>query len=103
MAADKVDFSDRKRTATRVRRAVDYAAEMETGDTIATCTVTAKDQADADVTGTLITGPAASGTKVLWTYLPWGTLAASYYVRVVATTTQGDVLPHVVKLEIEGA
>jgi hypothetical protein len=100
--ADKVDFADRKRTATRVRRAVEYAAEMETGDTVATCTVTAADEAGADVTSSLISGPAASGTKVLWTYLAYGTAGASYYVRVTATTTQGDVLPHVVRLGIEG-
>ena len=103
MAADKVDFADRKRTATRVRRAVEYAAEMETGDTVATCAVTAQDSLGADVSASLITGPSASGTKVLWTYLPFGVAGSSYFIRVVATTTQGDVLPHVIQLHIEGA
>jgi len=100
--ADKVDFTTVKRTATKVRRAVDFSGEMETGDTVATVSVTAKDSAGVDVSTSLISAPAASGTKVLWTLNAWGTVGESYYIRAVATTTEGDILPKVLRLIIEG-
>lgn len=100
--ADKVDFTMVKRSATRVRRGVNFAGEMETGDTVASVSVTAKDGAGADVSSSLITGAAPSVTKVLWTFVGWGTVGESYYVRVEATTTDGDILQKVVKVTIEG-
>jgi hypothetical protein len=100
---DKVDFYTTKRTATKARLSVDFAGEMESGDTVASATVTATDDAAADVSASLISTISASGTKVLWTLKGWGTQGANYYVRVTATTTQGDVLPKVVRLRIDGA
>jgi len=100
--ADHIDFSMSKRTATKCRRAVDFAGEMETGDTVATVSVTAKDETDVDVTSSLISAAAASGTKAVWTLLGFGVVSGTYYVRVVATTTQGDILAKVVKLTIDG-
>ena len=100
--ADKVDFTMVKRTATKARRAVDFSGEMEAGDTVATVSVTAKDSTGADVSASLVSAPAVSGTKVLWTLNAWGTVWESYYIRAVAMTTQGDTLPKVICLTIEG-
>jgi len=100
--ADRFDFPMTKRAATKTRRAVGFAGEMEAGDTVATVSVTAKDEADADVSASLISAPTASDTKVLWTLLGFGVVNATYYIRVVANTTQGDILVKVIKLTING-
>ena len=101
--AEKADFTMTKRTATKCRRGIDFSREMETADTIASVSVTAADDAGGNVSTNLISTATASGTKALWTFLAWGTVGAVYYVRVAATTTQGDILVKVVKLTIEGA
>ncbi len=100
--ADKVDIYDTKRVATKVRRAVDFAGQMEAGDTVQSVQVSASDSQGTAVTNDLIESPTPSGTQVRWTHKAWGTNGANYYVRVVATTTGGDVLPAVVQLTIEG-
>lgn len=100
---DKVDFHAQKRTAERLARGVDFSLALATGDTIASQSVTAKDESDNDVSASLIASAGHTSTEVTWTFLPWGMVGANYYTRVVATTTNGEVHAKVVRLSIEGA
>jgi len=100
--AAKPDFSMAKRSIESVRRAIDFTRVLESGDSLASVSVTATDEAGADVSTDLVASPNPTGTKAVWTLLGWGTLGASYDVLIVATTDQGDVLPRVVRVRIEG-
>jgi hypothetical protein len=105
MALDLVDFTATKRAAVRMRRAIDFAGEMQSGDALGgSPAVTAQDAAGTDVSGSLIGTVALSGSsKVVWIIKAWGTQGADYYIRVAVTTGQGDVLAKVVRLAIRGA
>lgn len=103
MAEKPPEFNAQKRTAERLARGVNFSLALATGDTIASQSVTAKDESDNDVSASLIASAGHTSTEVTWTFLPWGTVGSTYYVRVVATTTNGEVLVRVVRLEITGA
>ena len=103
MAEPTSDFSAEKRTAERLARAIDFGPSMATGDTVASQSVTATDVQGTDVSSSLIASPGHSGTQVNWTWQAWGSVGASYYTRVVATTTNGEVIARVVRLTIRAA
>ena len=70
-------------------RYVDFVDRVAVGDTIASCPITATDEAGADVTATFVSGPSSiSGTKVYYT-LKGGTDGKTYKVTFRAVSTAG--------------
>jgi hypothetical protein len=69
-------------------RYVDFVDRLATGDTIASCPITATDEEGTDVTATLITAGAISTTFVYYT-LKGGTHGKTYTIRFKATSTAG--------------
>lgn len=78
-----------KQSYEELLRYVDFVDRIATGDTIASCPITAADEEGTDVTATLITAGAITGTKVYYT-LKGGTNGKVYKVSFKAVSTAGS-------------
>lgn len=85
-----IQYLDRvKQPYEELLRYMDFVDRIATGDTIASCPITATDIEGTDATAALITGPTAlSGTKVYYT-LKGGVHGMDYKVSFKAVSTAG--------------
>ncbi len=74
---------------------IDFTDDMETGDTVATETVTAFDEADpaTDLSATLVEN-VVQASGIVGARMKAGADGHTYVLRFEATTTGGDVFEH---------
>jgi hypothetical protein len=82
--------------------AIDFAKDLDVGETITDKTVTSARQDGTDSSGTFLTSPAISGTQVRVRVLG-GVNGEVHRVQMRATTSNANVYEHEVDVAVEEA
>lgn len=78
-----------------------FTNNIATGDTLLSCTVTCTDSEATDATSTMISNTAIS-TPICTFHLAAGTADKTYQIKIVAETTNGDILVAYLTLDVFG-
>jgi hypothetical protein len=89
-----------KEPGERFRIRLDFTPLLEVGDTAASVTVTAVDDAEADATAELIDDPSLAGNTVVFA-CQGGVDEVVYIVTETLTTTDGDVFIQRIRVPVK--
>ncbi len=90
-----------KQPAEKRTIAVEFSADLDTGETLSTSTVTATDEATGQSASAILNGTAViSGTKVVQG-IQAGTDGGRYLVHFQVSTSAGGVIEHEVRVAVE--